>query len=278
MESIDAYSCEDAINYESDSSEFDTELENTECCHLETSRIDGSTVCMDCGLKMEEALLDNENIYYGNSDNRYAKDPSRHNYNKIVERNLHNDLEPLGFPQVVIERSNIYYKQIIRDKIYRAGNRLSIVFACVYHVYCDMLEPRAPGELAKKFKLDKKGVSNGLKTFSHFFKKRPEKTYMNAMDLIPKLLSELNIEKNKQKSCKDDINTIYEFVQTKSKLFNSSNPQSIAAGLVFYYLKLNSIPITRLEFSKVVKLTEITFTKIATDTHIILGNDPNIKF
>lgn len=274
-DTIEAYVYED-FDGEYDYSDSDSESE--ECTHTQTSNIDGSTVCMNCGLKIDEALLDNETRYYGAADTRYTKDPSRHNQRKNEERSLYNDLEPKGFPQEIIERANTYYKEIIKDKIYRAGNRMSIVFACTYHAYADMHEPRVPTELAEKFQLDKKGISNGLKTFSRVFRKRPEKKYIDAMDLVPKLLAELNIDKSQHKACKDDIQTIYNFVQSKSRTFNSSNPQSIAAGLVYYYLKLNDVPITRTDFSKVVHLTDITFTKIAADTHKVLGNQKEIKF
>ena len=229
MDSIEAYICENL-----DDNDDHSESESDECTHAQTSNIDGSTVCVVCGLKIDEALLDNETRYYGASDTRYAKDPSRHNLRKNEERSLYSDLEPLGFPQEIIERANEYYKKIIENKIYRAGNRMSIVFACTYHAYCDMQEPRVPADLAIQFKLDKKGISNGLKTFSHIFRKRPTKKYIDAMDLVPKLLAELNIDKRKHKSCEDDIRKIYEFVRSKSRTFNSSNPQSIAAGLVYY--------------------------------------------
>jgi len=269
MESIEAYIEED------DSYEMDTD---PECAHSSTSNIDGSTVCMDCGVKLGESLLDNEVTYYGSNDTRFAKDPSRHNQRKAEERSLHSDLEPLGFPQEIIERANVYYKEIIKNKIYRAGNRLSIVFACTYYAYCDIMEPRVPSELAQRFKLDKKGVSNGFKIFSHAYTKRPDKKYIDAMDLVPKLLSELNIDKKSQKVCRDDIQIIYDFVHTKSKIFNSSNPQSVASGLIYYYFKINDVPITRSEFSRVVHLTDITFTKIACNVHSILGNPAEIKF
>lgn len=271
MNTFDAYEI-------SSHSSSDSESDSEECPHDQISNIDGTTVCMVCGLKLDETLLDNETRYYGASDTRYTHDPSRHNQRKNEERSLRGDLEPLAFPKEVIERANDYYKEIIKDKIYRAGNRLSIVFACTYHAYIDMQEPRVPTELAKDFKLDKKGISNGLKTFSHIFRNRIGKRHIDAMDLVPKLLSELHIEKKKHKACMDDLQKIYNFVQSKSRTFNSSNPQSIAAGLVYYYLKLNNVPITRSEFSQVVKLTDITFTKIATDTHKVLGNTSEIKF
>jgi len=273
MNEIEAYEYELAPE-DCDSSEDDSD----DCAHQNISNIDGSSICTICGLKMDEALLDNETRYYGSADTRYTKDPSRHNQRKVEERNLYNDLEPLGFPQEVIECANEYYKIIIKNKIYRAKNRLSIVFVCTYRAYEDMQEPRSPSDLAKIFKLDKKGVSNGFKTFSKIFRKRPQKRYVDALDLIPKLLCDLNIDKSKQGVCMDDIRTIYRFVKIKSQSFNSSNPQSIAAGLVYYYLKLNNVDITRSEFAKVVQLTDITFTKIAIDINEVLGQTSSLKF
>lgn len=264
--------------YECDYEEFidESSEDDEECKHPSTSNIDGSIVCMTCGLKLDEALLDNETRYYGASDTRYARDPSRHNQRKNEERGLYSDLEPLGFPNQVIDRANTYYKKIIENKIYRAKNRLSIVFACTYHAYADMQEPQVPTELAARFKLNKKGISNGLKTFAKVFKNR-EKKYIDAIDLVPKLLAKLNISGKKFKICMDDIKIIYDFVKSQSSIFNSSNPQSVAAGLVYYYLKINDIEITRAEFSKIVNLTDITFTKIAADTHRVLGNENDIK-
>lgn len=269
--SLQAYACEEEELDSLSGEDYE------DCEHPSQTNIDGSTVCMICGLKLDEALLDNETRYYGCSDTRYSRDPSRHNQRKNEERSLYGDLEPLGFPQEIIERANTYYKEIIKNKIYRAKNRMSIVFACTYHAYADMKEPRVPRELAKQFKLDKKGVSNGLKTFSHVFRNRDNKKYISPMDIVPKILSELHIDKEGQKTCIGDIEVIYNFVQSKSRSFNSSNPQSIGAGLVYYYLKMNNIPITRNDFSKVVHLTDITFTKIAADTHKILGNTNDVK-
>jgi transcription initiation factor TFIIIB Brf1 subunit/transcription initiation factor TFIIB len=270
MDEIEAYE-EEQIEQESDE-------ETVECLHSQVSDVEGSTICVDCGIKLSEELLDNENRYYGVSDTRYIKDPSRHNQRKIEDRSLYGDLEPLGFPKEIIERANNYYTEIIKNKIYRAGNRKSIVFACTYHAYGDIQEPRVPSELATKFNLDKKGVSNGLKTFSNVFRKRPGKKYIDAIDLVPKILTDLNIERSKHKSCKEDIEKIYNFVQSKTKTFSSSNPQSIAAGIVYYYLKLNKVLISRSEFAKIVNLTDITFTKIATDIHKVINSNDELKF
>lgn len=239
----------------------------TECDHSQINHIDGMTICVGCGVKIDEDLVDNENRYYGSMDTRYGSDPSRYNQRKCEERNLYSDMDPLGFPQDVIERANVYYKKIIDNKIYRAGNRMSIVFACTYHAYMDIQEPRPPSELAAIFNIDKKGISNGLKTFSHIFRKRPDKKYIEAMDLVPKILVALQLDNNTITIYKKDLEYLYNWLKTKSKNYNSGNPQTIAAGMVYYYLKLLNTGIARSDYAKIVKLSDITFIKISQDIH-----------
>ena len=267
---IIAYQC-DKVNIEQEDDE--------KCSHLQTSDFDGSTICIICGEKIDELLVDNEVRYYGINDTRYCKDPNRHNQRKQEDRSLYADLEAFGFPLQVIERANNYYKKIIENSIYRAGNRMAIVFACTFHAYSDIHEPRDPIEFAKIFKLDKKGISNGLKIFSATFPKRPGKHNMSPMDLVPKLLDELKIEQKFKAIVLKDINYIYDCVKKKSKSLISSNPRSIAAGLIYFYLKLlDEEKVNRSSFSKVVKLTDITYTKIANDIHISLKIVKDIRY
>lgn len=262
-ETIEAYPWSEENNQGDDSNEF-----SSECTHKSVNNMDGSSVCNDCGLKVDESLLYNENRYYGADDTRFTKNPSRHHKRKDEERSLYADLEPLEFPQFIIEKANDYYKMIIKDKIYRAKNRLSIVFACTFYAYIDCGEPQSAIELSKKFNLNKKGISSGLKSFANIFRNRPNKKHIQPLDLIPKLLSDLGIS---DISYYEDIKKIYEFVEARSPTIKTSIPQSVSAGLVYYYLKLKKYPISRAEFAKIVKLTEITFTKIANDTSEIIG-------
>ncbi len=267
-EVIEAYDFDDGL-VQDDSNDDGCETDKDEVCfHKNISNIDGSSICDECGLKIDESLLYNENIYYGVDDTRYNKNPSRHHKRKDEERSLYSDLEPLEFPQFIIEKANDYYKTIIKDKIYRAKNRLSIVFACTFYAYIDCEEPQSANELAKKFNLNKKGISSGLKSFANIFRNRPNKKHIQPLDLIPKLLSDLGIS---DPTFYEDIKKIYDFVEARSPTIKTSIPQSVAAGLVYYYLKLKKYPISRAEFAKIVRLTEITFTKIANDTSEIIG-------
>lgn len=264
-QSIEVYE----FSSDSDVDIYDKEFDEIpDCLHQSTTYVNGSTICNACNMKLEDDFFDTEARYYGASDTRYPKDPSRHHHRKNEERSLKVDLNVLGFPQEIIDRADTYYQKIIENKIYRAKNRLSIVFACVFNAYKAMGEPRAPDELARVFNLNKKGISKGLKTYEQTFRNSDDKKYITALDLIPKILSKLNLHNNLYF---EDIKIIYNSVQSQSTLYKSSNPQSVAAGLVYLYLKLAQRDIPRVEYNKIVNLTDITYTRVARETANVLN-------
>jgi len=241
------------------------------CIHDETETIDGVVLCVKCGFQINETFDDIESHYYGSSDTRYKSDPGRHNYRGNDERSLYNDLDVLGFPPNIIEKANEYYKNIIENKIYRAKNRLSIVFACTFHAHETENVPFIPYDLAKQFKISRKKMSHGLKIYSKIFKKRPDKKYITALDIVPNILQILCVDKVRMQDCLDDIKYIYDYISTTSRVFNCSSPQTIAAGIVYYYLLLNNIFINKVDFSIISHLTDVTFTKIANEIKSRIG-------
>lgn len=235
------------------------------CDHLDTVKEEGSIVCCKCGLRLSDTLIDTEQRYYTPGDSTTI---NRHHTRKSDARSLYGDLEKHGFPKPIMELSNTYYIQIINGQIYRAKMRTAIVFACVFNAFKALKEPRSPEEIAKIFGLDKKGISRGLKLFSSFFKGRIGNDHITALHLVPKLLADLNIN---NPLILEDLTKLFEFVERSSQLYKSSAPQSVAAGLIWYYLKRAKIAVTKQQFTKVVGLTDITFTKLADETAYRLG-------
>lgn len=237
----------------------------SKCEHLETVKESGTVVCCDCGLQLNDTLVDVEQRYYTPGD---PTSINRHHIRRNDVRSLYVDLEKHGFPRPVMEMANTYYTQIIEGQIYRAKMRTAIVFACVFNAFKTLKEPRSPEEIAKIFGLDKKGISRGLKLFSSFFKGRVGNDHINALHLVPKLLANLNIS---NPLILEDLTKIYTFAEKNSQIYKSSTPQSVAAGIIWFYLKRAKIGVSKQQFSKVVGLTDITFTKLADETATCLG-------
>ena len=65
-------------------------------------------------------------------------------------------------------------------------------------------------------------------------------------------------------------NTSQSPIQNRSSCLNRARPQSIAAGVVFFWMKNNNKNITIKEYSKKVKLSELTINKIIKEIESII--------
>ena len=69
----------------------------------------------------------------------------------------------------------------------------------------------------------------------------------------------------------DEVVKIYHQVKNKSSILNRSRPQSVASGLVRYYILLKDKDISMQCFRQKVKLSELTINRIAKEISKILG-------
>lgn len=232
------------------------------CNHQQTVNIDGINICELCGIQIAEYLLE-EQFYVSN------KTVARHTLKRDVSRSLYPDLVARGFPQNIIERANHYYTRIIEHSIYRSKNRTSIIFVSTLRAYEDFGDPVNTSELAKRFGLDRKGISKGLLLFGSVFKNELHKNHVHPLDLVPKILSDLGIKD--QTRYIHDLHIIYNHAAAKSIDIRKAIPRSIACSIIYYYLKLKNHPISKEDYAKIVGLTDVTFIRIATEFGHILG-------
>lgn len=61
---------------------------------------------------------------------------------------------------------------------------------------------------------------------------------------------------------KKEVSEIYSRIKNKSSKLNRSRPQSVASGLVYYWIKKNGKDISLKQFIKKVGLSELTINKI----------------
>jgi transcription initiation factor TFIIIB Brf1 subunit/transcription initiation factor TFIIB len=247
----------------------ETDSDDLESCkHTQTVNLDGVNICELCGKQIAEYLLEEQ--YYTNNNTI-----SRHTLRKDTSRSLYSYLSAKGFPQNIIERANHYYTRIIENSIYRSKNRISIIFVSALRAYEDFGEPINSAELAKKFGLNKKGVSKGLLMFGSVFKNELKRHHVQVKDLLPKLLSDLGIQD--QKLYLHDLLLIYNHAAAKSTDIRKGLPRSISVSVLFTYLRLKNHPISRETYAKIVQLTEVTFIRVAEEISRCLNISVNLE-
>jgi hypothetical protein len=83
---------------------------------------------------------------------------------------------------------------------------------------------------------------------------------------------------NELQASADDIRQIkelYKFIEDKQiQKLNRSRPQSVASGIVYFWLLRENRKITLKTFSKITELSELTIVKIQKDIKEILDQQP----
>lgn len=245
------------------------------CKHVHVDRVKNVEVCRDCGVEINRDLqFDKEWRYYGNADTRFNSDPNRCQARKSTERNIYKDTENLGFSDRIISIADELYQEVTGGKVFRGNSRKAIVFACVFHAYKIQGDPKSCEYLIEIFGLDRKIGLKGLKHVNLNSKKiSNHTTYITPENLITEIM-------NKFEAPTDQINEVielYQKVKNRSSVLNRSRPQSVASGLVRYYILLKGKDISMKDFRQKVHLSELTIERIAKEIARILKTPWVIK-
>lgn len=245
------------------------------CLHKNSTNSNGVEVCSDCGIEIyKELSLEPEWRFYGDSDSKHSSDPSRCHIRKVEEKNIFKDIEKYDFPIDISRETNSSYLEVTKGQIRRGNFRKSVIFACAFNSYKNQGNPQNPEELREKFGLTKKEASKGL-TFYNLNKtdKKKKPIYISPISFIPRIMQKFNANNFHI----DKVTDLYNKIHNRSKLLNRSNPQSVISGLVYYYFRLIGGNINCPKFSKMVKLSDITISRISKNISEILKTTDKVK-
>jgi hypothetical protein len=261
---------ESSILSVNNSSKYNPSEEKTnECFHCNTTNEKSIEVCIDCG---EEIIKNIENSkewrYYGQSDSRHSSDPNRVQIRKSEERNIFKDVENMGFSEKIVSEANKIYFQVTQGQIFRGNSRKSIVFACIFHAYKMSGKPQSHEKLIHIFNLNRK---TGLKGLKHVNLHAPKNssirtTYITPINLVEEIMEKFSAT-NEQKN---EVIKLYHKIKNKSSRLNRSRPQSVAAGLVYFWICRKKKDISLKQFTKKVSLSELTVNKISKEISDVL--------
>jgi transcription initiation factor TFIIIB Brf1 subunit/transcription initiation factor TFIIB len=247
--------------------------DKTTCTHS-IIMINGNKVCEHCGLELPREIDNSKEWrYYGAQDTRHNGDPSRCHMRKVEERTINKDVEHMGFSDKIIEKANSIYETVSGGKIFRGNSRKAIIFACIFHAYKLSGEPQPHETLIEIFNLEKKVGLRGLKMVNLKIPSDSDikSTYITPEHLIIDIMNKFDATDEQ----KDDVIDIYKQITNRSTILNRSRPQSVASGIVRYYILVNGKDISMNEFRAKVKLSELTINRIVKEIGNLLGN-PNI--
>lgn len=248
----------------------------TPCLHNNITNEKGVIECIDCGQEISKKIQHTKEWrYYGQSDSRHTSDPNRVQQRKLEERNIYKDVENMGFSDKIITEANTIYFQVTQGRIFRGNSRKAIVFACIFHAYKLSGKPQSHEKLIGIFKLDRK---TGLKGLKHVNLHAPKDsqirtTYITPINLVEEIMDKFSATKEQ----KDEVIKLYLQIKNKSSKLNRSRPQSVASGIVYYWICQKDKDITLKQFTKKVDLSELTISNIAKEISDVIQDSNKIS-
>jgi hypothetical protein len=235
------------------------------CTHENKVKDKVNFICTDCGQEVEPEVNKSFDKFI---PNRNKLDPNRCQIRKLDEKTIYKDVEKMNFSDSIIKEANLIFLETTNGAIYRGNSRKAIIFACVFHAYKIAGSPQSCESLIEVFQLERKV---GLKGLKHVGLNAPKNSRIRTTHITPQdLIREIMKKFEASGTQVADVIELYSQIHNKSSILNRSRPQSVAAGLTYYYILLKQKDISLKDFTKKVKLSDLTVVKITKEIARVL--------
>jgi transcription initiation factor TFIIB len=173
-----------------------------------------------------------------------------------------------GIPRIFIDDAMRHHKEISGQQMFRGLNRDGIKAASIY-IACRLNGfPRTAQEIATIFHLDKTSTSNGCSMAVNLLHnvergveagQQTELCISRPSNFIERFCSKLEISIELTYLAK----FIAEVIENKNIMADSNTPQSLAAGIIYYIVKLCNLDITKTKMRDVCNVSDVTINKCA---------------
>lgn len=241
------------------------------CPHKNIIEEDNIKVCEDCGLEIYgEISFDKDWKFYGLSgDGRKTLDPNRCFRRKTEVKNIFKDVENMGFSEKTISVADEIYNKVANGKIFRGDFRKAIIFACIFYTYKKIGKPISFNKLRTCFNVNRSMILKGMKKVNNVVAKMDDicDKYITPVEIINEIMDSMSATKSQ----KNRVIDLYEKIKNRSPVINRSRPQSIASGVIYNFIQNEGKNISIKDFTKRVKLSELTILKISKEIDKLLN-------
>ena len=230
--------------------EEETRIDKDISCKHDVIDENGTLVCSICY----------EEIGHANMEVSQTVNKSRYFIRKAKCKTIFKDIDLLCINKQVKCIANDIYNDTCEGKVHRGKFRKAIMFASIYYAYITLDNCQSCDTLLVELNIKKKDALKGLKYVNERLPKKSDmrNRYINTKDLIEEYLTYFHM---KQETI-DGIMQIYHNIDSNSDLMNRSRPHSVAAGIIWYWISSNDVPITIKDFTKKINLSELTVHKV----------------
>ena len=200
--------------------------ETKECKHLEQNVIGGMSTCVSCGEHIHQVF---------NTQKTWA--PQCRYMRQKEDRNISKDISHLQIEDTVVALANRLFYTVTNGEIRRATSRKSIICACVFEAYKRLGKPQTYPLLGSLFELKQKNALKGLKVVLTCLSKDTSfvTTTITPEVYVQHYMKEMHATADQLEHVQTILKMIYD-----EEYFNRARPQSIAAGVIAYWLSLST--------------------------------------
>lgn len=157
-------------------------------------------------------------------------------YSNKNGKSIMNDLSKYNFDHIINVRANLIYNKM-NLTTRRANNRIHLLFFCVYNAHRELNINIDAHELGKKFGL-KQGQMQKTQSMFSFMKTgyKPTIKTISPLDYLEDYCEKLNISEYTE-----NILMYASSLLDKNPKLLQQVPQTVAAGLIKYYMEINGI-------------------------------------
>lgn len=186
-----------------------------------------------------------------------------------TERTILNDLERYSLPEDIKIQADIIYNKM-RYQVRRGKIRFQMLFFCVYYAHIELGRDVNPVQLGATFNLTQGEVQRCDSLFSPLQTGyHPPSTNMSPLNYLPDYCQGMDLSSD----AVDDIISLSSSILKKDRSLLQENPQTVAAGLLKYYLVTNGIMMD--DVTKISKVTNRSSVTIDTMYRMIATIDNN---
>jgi transcription initiation factor TFIIIB Brf1 subunit/transcription initiation factor TFIIB len=238
------------------------------CKHINIAKDETNIdVCSDCGMEFRSLDFSREWRNFGVLDNRCARDQSRCHKQKSTPKGIRGvfDLHKIDISSALIDTVEAKFNKIIEkseNKLFRGEGREALIVLCLFFAYQDDDEYRPIEYIRDLFDVSQKSMSSAMTLYYNAFPEDITK-HMTPEKLIPWYMFLTGVSSEHYSR----IVSISKYLSATSQLIERSNPQSVAAAIIYFYLCLfpeykNELGLTKLKFARKACLSDITISKI----------------
>ena len=223
------------------------------CKHDETSDDNGKKTCLECGELLEENYIA---AHHSSSIIGMKK-------RRKTESTIYNDI-PFYIEQHIKDKAIEIYEKATADKIHRNISKRSIILASLHRASALAGNHISYYDLLDMFFLKQHEADKGFTILSRNISKKSEFTlrFNQTKEEMISINSKLRKLSMATKMMFNLVANTFNLVKEKSDIVNTSQPNSIICGCIYFWIVSMRIQKSDDEFSKTVGISKMTLLKV----------------